>query len=115
MSFVRRFANDLRPTTNEGRLMYVDSHAHLDGKRFDEDREQVLVRARDAGIQAVVTIGTGDGPGTLDCAVKIAEAYAIADENDQWPQVYATVGIHPHEAQAAADKDFAELQNLARH
>jgi TatD DNase family protein len=95
--------------------MYVDSHAHLDGKRFDQDREQVLVRARDAGIHSLVTIGTGDGPGTLDCAVKIADAYAGGDEAGQWPSIYATVGIHPHEAQAAREEDFAEIQRLSRH
>jgi TatD DNase family protein len=54
----------------------------------------------------MLAIGTGDGPGTLDCAVKIAEQHEL---------VYATVGIHPHEAQVAKESDFAQLEQLARN
>ena len=85
--------------------MFIDSHCHLDGARFDPDREQVIARARDAGIVNILAVGTGDGPGTLDCAVKISEQHEM---------VYATVGIHPHEAKLAADADFTELEQLAR-
>ena len=86
--------------------MFVDSHCHLDGPRFDSDREQVIARARESGIVNLLAVGTGDGPGTLDCAVKIAERHE---------GVYATVGIHPHEAKLAKDSDFAELEQLARN
>ncbi len=86
--------------------MYVDSHAHLEGKRFDADRAQVLERARAAGVEAILAIGIGDGPGTLDCAIKLAERY---------PELYATVGIHPHEAQLATEAAFHELEELSRH
>jgi TatD DNase family protein len=85
--------------------MFIDSHCHLDGPRFDSDREEVIFRARDAGITNILAVGTGDGPGTLDCAVKIAEQHDF---------VYATVGIHPHEAKFATDADFAFLEQLAR-
>ena len=85
--------------------MFIDSHCHLDGPRFDSDREQVIARARDAGVANMLAVGTGDGPGTLDCAIKIAE------QNDS---VYATVGIHPHEAKLATDADFTQLEQLAR-
>jgi len=85
--------------------MFIDSHCHLDGPRFDSDREQVISRAKEAGIAKILCIGTGDGPGTLDCAVKIAEQHDC---------IYATVGIHPHEVQLAKDSDFAELEQLAR-
>jgi TatD DNase family protein len=84
--------------------MFIDSHAHLDGERFDADREEVLARAREAGIRQIVAIGSGTGPGSLDCAVLLAEKY---------PELYATVGIHPHEAQLAKDSDFRELAQLA--
>src|SRR5258708_8896290 len=84
--------------------MLVDAHAHLDGPRFDSDRDQVISRARNAGIANILAVGTGDGPGTLDCAVKIAE---------QHDSVYATVGIHPHEAKLATDADFTQLEQLA--
>ncbi len=85
--------------------MFIDSHAHLDGPRFDPDRDQVISRAREAGIANILAVGTGDGPGTLDCAVKLG---------DQYDFVYATIGIHPHEAKLAADADFRQLEALAR-
>jgi TatD DNase family protein len=85
--------------------MYIDSHCHLDGPRFDSDREQVITRAQEAGIANILCIGTGDGPGTLDCAIKIAEQHDF---------IYASVGIHPHEAKLAKDSDFSELEQLAR-
>ena len=86
--------------------MFIDSHCHLDGPRFDSDCEQVITRAREAGITNMLAIGTGDGPGTLDCAVKIAERHEF---------IYATIGIHPHEAQLAKDSDFAELEQLSQN
>lgn len=86
--------------------MFVDSHAHLDGKQFDPDREQVIARAREAGVQTIVAIGNGDGPPHLDAGVQLAEKY---------PFMYATVGIHPHEARLASDDAYAEMERLARH
>jgi TatD DNase family protein len=85
--------------------MYIDSHAHLDGPRFDPDRAEVIARARAAGVSTILAIGIGEGPGTLDCAVKLAA---------QYPFIYATTGIHPHEAAKATDADFAQLEQLAR-
>src|SRR5271167_1719138 len=87
--------------------MYTDSHAHLDGKRFDADRADVLARAKAAGVTTILAIGNGDGPGTgtLDCAINLAR---------QQEGVYATVGIHPHEAALAKQEDFDELARLAR-
>ncbi len=86
--------------------MYVDSHAHLDGKQFDADRELVITRARDAGVETILAIGNGDGPGTLDCGIKLAEKHDF---------MYATVGIHPHEAELAKPSDFDEMAKLALH
>src|SRR5438094_3025629 len=86
--------------------MLVDSHAHLEGPRFDSDRAEMLERARAAGVVSILAIGSGTGPGTLDCAIKIAEQH-------DW--IYATMGIHPHEAQLATDSDFAEMEELAKH
>lgn len=100
--------------------MFVDSHCHLEGHRFDADREQVLVRARQAGVEALVAIGTGDGPGTLDCAIKLVDQYDPPANDPRLtgsdrPRIYATIGIHPHEAKLAADKDFAQLEELSHH
>ena len=86
--------------------MFVDSHAHLDGKQFETDREQVIQRARAAGVRTMVAIGNGDGPPQLDAGVQLAEKY---------PFMYATIGIHPHEARLASDHAYSEMERLARH
>ena len=86
--------------------MFIDSHAHLDGKQFDSDREQVIARAREAGVQTMVAIGNGDGPPTLDAGIQLA---------DRYPFIYATIGIHPHEARLASDHAYAEMERLARY
>ncbi len=86
--------------------MFVDSHAHLDGKQFDSDREQVIARALEAGVKTMVAIGNGDGPPTLDAGIRLAE---------QHPFMYATIGIHPHEANLASEDAYLEMERLARH
>jgi TatD DNase family protein len=85
--------------------VFIDSHAHLDGERFATDQDEVINRARDAGIVNILAVGTGDGPGTLDCAIKLASRYEF---------IYASVGIHPHEAKLATNADFQELERLAK-
>jgi TatD DNase family protein len=86
--------------------MFVDSHAHLDGKQFDTDREQVITRARDAGVQAMVAIGNGEGPADVDCGIRLAEKYDF---------IYATFGIHPHEARLADEAGYENMERLAGH
>ena len=86
--------------------MFIDSHAHLDGKQFDSDREQVIARAREAGVHAMVAIGNGDGPPYLDAGIRLAEKHSF---------MYATIGIHPHEAKLASDPAYHEMERLARH
>jgi TatD DNase family protein len=86
--------------------MFVDSHAHLDGKQFDSDREEVIARARAAGIQALVAIGNGDGPEQVDCGIRLAEKYDF---------IYATLGIHPHEARLADEAAYLKMERLAKH
>jgi TatD DNase family protein len=86
--------------------MFVDSHAHLDGRQFDSDREQVIARAREAGVQTIVAIGNGDGPPDLDHGILLAEKY---------PFIYATIGIHPHEARLADDAAYRKMEELAKH
>jgi TatD DNase family protein len=85
--------------------MFVDSHAHLEGKQFHADREQVIARAKESGVEAIVAIGNGDGPGTLDCGIHLAAEHDF---------MYATVGIHPHEAEQAKDSDFDEMAELVK-
>src|SRR5260370_23909280 len=85
-------------------FMFVDSHAHLDGERFDADREQVIARAREAGVQTIVAIGNGDGPAQVDCGIRLAEKYDF---------IYATLGIHPHEARLADEAAYQNMERLA--
>lgn len=86
--------------------MFVDSHAHLEMTQFDGDRAQVLERARAAGLETIVAIGSGTGPGSLACGIELAQQH-------DW--ILATIGIHPHEARLATDADFAEMEALAKH
>ena len=85
--------------------MFVDSHAHLEGHRFDSDREQVIARAREAGVEAIVAIGNGDGPVNFDCGIQLAEKYEF---------IYATIGIHPHEGKLADQAAFDRMEQLAK-
>ena len=84
----------------------VDSHCHLDDSKFDEDREQVIERARAAGVARLMAIGTGDGPPDLEAAVRLA---------DRYPFIYATIGVHPHDASKATSETFDRLHALAQH
>jgi TatD DNase family protein len=86
--------------------MFIDSHAHLDGKQFDTDREQVIARAREARVQAIVAIGNGDGPAQVDCGIRLAEKYDF---------IYATLGIHPHDARLADEAAYRNMERLAKH
>jgi TatD DNase family protein len=84
----------------------IDSHAHIDDERFEEDRGEMLERARAAGVNALLAIGTGPGPHKLDAALPFAEAH-------EW--IYTTVGIHPHEAKDVTRGHLEELARLAKH
>ncbi len=92
--------------------MFIDSHAHLEGKRYDSDRDQVLARAKQAGIEAYLAIGNGDGPDTADCGIQLAERYSGKAE---YPEIWASVGIHPHEASLANDAAYVRLELWAGH
>jgi TatD DNase family protein len=86
--------------------MLADSHAHLDFPEFDADREAVFQRAAEAGIQYLLAMGGARGPAHLASGLQIAEGR----EN-----VWATAGIHPHEARDATEEYFAELAQLVQH
>lgn len=83
----------------------IDSHCHLDLVEYGQDRREVLARARQAGITAMISIGSG---GDMTFA-RNATALA-AEETD----VYAAVGIHPHDVARMTDSDWDELAVLAR-
>ena len=83
-------------------LELFDTHAHLHFPEFDADREAMLHRARAAGVRRMVTIGTDAD--TTRAAIAIAER-----EGDVW----ATAGVHPHDAGETDDVALAEVERLA--
>ncbi len=82
----------------------VDSHCHLDSADFDIDREAVVVAAENAGLVAIINPGTNLE--TSQAAVALAE---------QYPMVFATVGVHPHHASTYTDTTTDALRKLAAH
>ena len=85
--------------------MLVDSHCHLDYlEREGFDLDEVVGRARRAGVGRMVTICT-----------KLSGAGQVISIAERYPDVYATVGVHPHEADAEGQGDPARHIALARH
>ena len=86
-------------------MTLIDSHCHIDGEQFDLDRDEVVARALQNGVSAMLNVGTGD-PHSDDFrrAVAVAERY----EN-----VYASVGVHPHDAKLYDDRAEEHLIDLA--
>ena len=83
-------------------LPLVDSHAHLDDQQFDSDRDEMLQRARAAGVGAILAIG---------CNIHaLAAPSAIAAAHD-W--IYCAAGVHPHEAKLATREHYDTLNRLA--
>ena len=83
--------------------MLIDSHAHLEMKDFDKDRNRVIARAVEAGVRHIITVATTipDGHKALD----------IAQKNES---VFLSIGIHPHEAKDIREGDYAELRSLSK-
>ena len=85
--------------------MLIDSHCHLDRDEYGEDREAVIARAREAGLERAVLIGLWRSKGSF------GDALALRDSDPAF--FAATIGIHPHEAADAPEEDFATLERLA--
>lgn len=82
--------------------MLIDSHAHLEMKEFDDDRNDVIERAKAAGVDFIVTVGTNLGLSRK--AVKLA---------GQYDNIYATIGVHPHDVGKISNTTYDELKKLA--
>jgi TatD DNase family protein len=89
--------------------LLIDSHAHLDSPRYDEDREEMLRRAADAGIGAVLAIGIGEGPAEMQKALEICRQF---NGKPRMPKLYASAGIYPHNAPEADEAALAKLDGL---
>ena len=84
--------------------MYVDSHAHLFFQNFDEDRDEVVRRANEAGVKYMIVPATD-----LETA---HQSIALAEKHDS---IYAAVGIHPHDTKDWDDSIIDQLRELATH
>ena len=86
-------------------MHFIDSHCHLTDTQFDEDRDTILTRARAAGIARFITIGaTGE-------FWHNKKAVALAREH---PDIFATVGVHPHHAKTITPETYDQLRQLAQ-
>lgn len=82
----------------------IDSHAHLDFPQFDKDREQVIDRAKEAGVKAIINVGADLQSSRR--SIELAEKH---------PFIFAAVGIHPHDADTLDKSAFREIEEMAKH
>ncbi|MFA7674014.1 MAG: TatD family hydrolase [Clostridia bacterium] len=82
--------------------MIFESHAHLLDERFDQDRDEVIKRSLENGIRAVLCVS--------DTMETSRESLPLAD---RYPEVFASVGVHPHNAGSFTDDSIKELKELA--
>jgi TatD DNase family protein len=85
-------------------LTLIDTHAHLDFSKFDADLPAVLERARKAGVAAILNVG-----------VDVASSRRAVALAEQYDDIYAAVGMHPHDAKKLDGAALVELRDLARH
>ncbi len=83
----------------------IDTHAHLNDAKYDDDRDDCVNRAREAGVRQIVNIGSGYGFESNRRSLEVARTYA---------GVFSTVGLHPHEAAEWSPEIEAELVRLAK-
>ena len=84
--------------------MFFDTHAHLDQSEFDADRPAVIDRARRAGVQRILSVGTD-----------LASSQKAVSLSEEHPEIFAAVGIHPNSAAAADANDWDRLLDLIAH
>jgi TatD DNase family protein len=84
--------------------LLIDTHAHLDMPEFDRDRNEVITRAQEAGIDYIITVG-----------IDLESCRAAIRLSEQFELVYAVVGIHPHNAKDIDDTSYDFLKTWARH
>jgi TatD DNase family protein len=90
--------------TDSPRLVLVDSHCHIDMPQFDADREAVVARAREAGVETMLIVGGVDEEAGHRRALRVAGELGFP----------VSAGVHPHEARLASEATYEELASLAR-
>ena len=93
--------------------MLIDSHAHLDSQRYDADREAMLIRARQAGVGLVLSIGIGEGPAEMHQALDLCRDFnGRRQKGANLPRLFASAGIYPHNTTEADEDALAKLDAL---
>lgn len=83
----------------------IDSHAHIQGEEFVQDLRAVIQRAREAKVEKIIVVGGAGDSSSNDAALALARSY---------PRLFATVGMHPHDAKGVNDEDLKRLDELSR-
>jgi len=86
--------------------MLIDSHAHIQGKEYAGEAEAVIARARAAGVETIIAVGGAGDMSSNTEAIALAQSFA---------NVYATVGMHPHDAKDVGADELKTLSELASH
>lgn len=84
--------------------MLFDTHAHIDDNRFKGETEQVIARAKEQGVSLLVNVG-----------YDLLHARQSIELAEKYPFIYASVGLHPHDAKEADNVFWQEIYKLARH
>lgn len=84
--------------------MLFDSHAHIDDEKFDDDRLAVIARAKENGVGHFINVGAD-----MDSSLR---SIKLAEEHEE---IYAVVGVHPHEAQKVLKADYDQIAEWTRH
>ena len=87
-------------------LGLIDSHAHIQGKEYAGETAAVIQRAGEAGVEQIIVVGGAGDMSSNTAAVALAESCA---------NLYATVGMHPHDAKDVGEEELRELKELALH
>jgi TatD DNase family protein len=86
--------------------MLTDSHAHIQSEEYAGEVAAVIARAREAGVQTIITVGGAGDISNNAAAIALAESFA---------EIFATVGMHPHDAKEVGDNEVATLRKFAAH
>ncbi len=84
--------------------LFIDTHAHLDDPRFNEDRDIVIKRAKEAGLKNIITVGCWNKKSGFESLTEILSYYDF---------IYAALGVHPHDAKEADETPFEVIRSLA--
>jgi TatD DNase family protein len=85
-------------------MTFIDSHAHLELEDYDGDRDEVVQRAKDAGVELIVTIG-----------IDLADGRKAVALTERYEAVYAAIGVHPHDVKSIDDETYKALKELAKN